>query len=168
MENGVVVFRKHEVFFFSQMVSSLSSWLRAWFGQEQTVEWLLSGLLLLHLLVILFFVFSRGNASAFLQWSVHYLPELKPAISSGWSTEWCPPAAGDTWFHVFEKAFLYLTPYLVEGFSSEAFHALVGWTRARVKVKDGCRDTSRWTKSWVWQRSENGCGELRWTSIYMV
>merc|ERR1711971_1419865 len=52
---------------YSQMVSSLSSWLRASLGQGETVEWLLSGLLLLHLLVILFFVFSRGNASAFLQ-----------------------------------------------------------------------------------------------------
>ena len=52
---------------FSQMVSSLVSWLGGLLGQGETVEWLLSGLLLIHLLVILFFVFSRGNASAFLQ-----------------------------------------------------------------------------------------------------
>ena len=58
------------------MVASLSSWLQSWPGPGETVEWLLSGLLLLHLLVILFFVFSRGNASAFLQWTVNCLPEL--------------------------------------------------------------------------------------------
>ena len=49
------------------MVSSLLDWLHDKFGQGEAVELLLSGLLLLHLLVIIFFVFSRGNASAFLQ-----------------------------------------------------------------------------------------------------
>ena len=50
------------------MVSSLVNWLQDKLGQGEAVELLLSGLLLLHLLVIIFFVFSRGNASAFLQW----------------------------------------------------------------------------------------------------
>jgi len=52
---------------YSQMVSSLLDWLQDKLGQGEAVELLLSGLLLLHLLVIIFFVFSRGNASAFLQ-----------------------------------------------------------------------------------------------------
>ena len=46
----------------------------------------------------------------------------------------------------------FLLPYLCcEGFSSGAFPALVGWTRARETVNDGCRDTSRWTTNWVLQ-----------------
>ena len=45
-----------------------------------------------------------------------------------------------------------LPPHLCfEGFSTEAFLALVGWTRARETVKGGCRDTSRWTTFSVWQ-----------------
>ena len=65
--NVVRTLRQFKELFSSQMVASLSSWLQSWPGPGETVEWLLSGLLLLHLLVILFFVFSRGNASAFLQ-----------------------------------------------------------------------------------------------------
>ena len=135
------------------MVASLSSWLQSWPGPGETVEWLLSGLLLLHLLVILFFVFSRGNASAFLQWTVDSLTEsnlpflaelqhgafqLQVNLCLSKILRWC--------------ILINLPPHLCfEGFSTEAFLALVGWTRARETVKGGCRDTSRWTTFSVWQ-----------------
>ena len=122
---------------FSQMVSSLVSWLGGLLGQGETVEWLLSGLLLIHLLVILFFVFSRGNASAFLQWVLNRLPELEPEAMPGWSSEWCHPAAGLSSFH-------HPLHYLLEGFSSAVFPPLLVWRRARATVKDGSKDISRW------------------------
>ena len=119
------------------MVSSISSWLGGLLGQGETVEWLLSGLLLIHLLVILFFVFSRGNASAFLQWVLNRLPELEAEAMPGWSSEWCHPAAGLSSFH-------HTLHYVLEGSFSAVFPPLLVWRRARATVKDGSKDTLRW------------------------
>ena len=129
----------------SQMVSSLLNWLHDNFGQGEAVELLLSGLLLLHLLVIIFFVFSRGNASAFLQW---FTSISKSTLF--WSTVKMVPSSykWDLWlfvmFRIIKSYYFFWSSGLFDG----AFPALPGWAKARERVTDGCKDILRWSSAW--------------------
>ena len=141
----------------SQMVSSLLDWLQDKFGQGESVELLLSGLLLLHLLVIIFFVFSRGNASAFLQW---FTSVSKSTLF--WLTVKMMPSSykWDLWLFVMfiiVKSYYFFFMFAIiksyyffwySGLFDGAFPALPGWAKARERVTDGCKDILRWSSTW--------------------